>query len=875
MKTIDLNGTWSVRAEPLGRIGETGVEEIGNAEDGWLPAQVPGEIHLDLIRAGQMLEPTIGANMPGCRWPETKSWWYRRVFELDPEFLQHERQQLVFDGMDLYAQVFVNGRLAGEAADAFVPVTFDLKKFLRAGQNDLVVRLTAGSELAKDETPAGQGQPWKPNRAAQGEIPNPMSRAGTGTTSQQGELYAHRGWAGRKWLRKPQFSYGWDWVDALPNIGIWRGVHLEGRTGAIIQDLRLDTLIRAGRVFLEMEAILENLHPWSERRVTLELVIQPPDGGQAVRCSYPVDTPPGRIPVRDVFEIPDAKLWWPNEMGDQPLYQVQAQIIDATGIACDQRLFSIGLRTIEIDRTHLPLRHPDEGLAYGSRFCFRVNGQEVFCRGGNLGPQDPILARVSDAKYEKLVAEAKNAHFNMFRINGCSVFEGPAFFEACDRAGILIWHDFLLTDITYPDEEDSFCEAVRAEVETAIRNLRHHPSIALWCGCNENTWFFSMINQDKSLPLDIGGQRLYYQILPEVCRLLDPRRIYWPSSPCGGEDPNSELEGNCHWWYPFFMNSDIHRRIRHEVFDECRARFVSEYGVIGPCHLDSIHEYLAPEEMQPGHPSWQMHTNTFEKETVPAAIRWHYADPEGLTVPEYVLYGQMFQAIIHGHAMEALRFRKHDPVDDCQGALIWSYSDCWGETGWSILDYYLRRKASYYWFRRACAPLKVIVRQRRKRLVTRLINDTLQPYTGVVEVGWWQLDGSQREVETRTVTVPANDMLEIADVPASPPAGGDLRQWLYAAVLRGAGGDATDQSIWTLLPHRQLSLASPEIKVKVLPDGWLEVASPVYCHGVHTEDHGGEIVSDNWFDLLPGVSKLIHLAKRNQPELIEFTVIAN
>jgi beta-mannosidase len=130
-----------------------------------------------------------------------------------------------------------------------------------------------------------------------------------------------------------------------------------------------------------------------------------------------------------------------------------------------------------------------------------------------------------------------------------------------------------------------------------------------------------MINQDLTKPLDLGGQKLYYQILPDICRHLDPRRIYWPSSPCGGEHPNSELQGNCHWWHPFFMNPDINRRIRHEVWDECRARFVTEYGAIGPCHLDSIREYLLPEEMHPGNKAWQLHTNLFEKETVPLTRR--------------------------------------------------------------------------------------------------------------------------------------------------------------------------------------------------------------------------------------------------------------
>ena len=215
MDAKGLNGTWQVRPEAMACAGEAGLAQVRQEREGWIPARVPGEIHLDLIRAGQMPEPAVGANMPKCRWPETKSWWYRTTFELGATFLRHERQRLVFDGVDLYAQVFVNGKLAGETANAFVLAEFDVKPFLQAGRNELVVRLTAGSELAPDDTPPGQGQqPRAPSSATGGAIPNPI---------REGDPYGHRIWAGRKWLRKPQFSYGWDWVDALPNIGIWRG----------------------------------------------------------------------------------------------------------------------------------------------------------------------------------------------------------------------------------------------------------------------------------------------------------------------------------------------------------------------------------------------------------------------------------------------------------------------------------------------------------------------------------------------------------------------------------------------------------------------------------------------------------------------------
>jgi beta-mannosidase len=1011
MKSVSLNGSWLVRPEALDCVGEDGLQQVAQAQDGWIEAQVPGEVHLDLIRAGQMPEPTAGANMPKCRWPETKSWWYRTQFEIEADFLQHERQHLVFDGLDLNAQVFVNGQLAGESRNAFVPACFDVKRLLRTGRNELVVRLTAGHEVAMrlERSAAIRGgikgdvafpQEWtlfgpaakdapEPALANLGAVPAELEVGGarlagrrvrlsengldleallgdapTGTTvyllaeltldedteatfgsgllrwmkwwangqvvfddlardgdefdwlsldnhcfnvrlrkgrnllavkavsggrgfgwiaggprelrqplvvdkvpnpMREGQPYRHRLWPLRKWLRKPQFSYGWDWVDALPNIGIWRGVRLEGRTHVVLQELRLDTVRDGAKVSLEMEAVVENLHPWSERACVLDLEIQPPDGGAAIRRRYTLDVPPGRLPVRDMIEIPHPQLWWPNGMGEQPLYRIAARVSDTAGTTCDTRQFAIGLRTIEIDRSR---------LAEGSRFCLRVNGQEVFCRGGNLGPHDPILARISDAKYQALVAEARNANFNMLRINGCSIFESPAFYEACDRAGILVWQDFMLTCATYPDDDAAFCEAVRAETESAIRLLRHHPSIALWCGNNECTWGFrEWWNPHKSEPLQLGGVKFYNQLTPDLCRQLDPRRPYWPSSPCGGENPNSELEGNCHWWYPFFMNADTNRRIRHEVFDECRARFVSEYGVIGPCHLDSIREYLAPEEIRPESLAWRMHTNTFEKETVSAAIRRHYADPEPLTVPEYVLYGQMYQAIMHGHILEALRFRKQDPQDDCQGALIWAYSDCWGETGWSILDYYLRRKPSYYWIRRAAAPLKVIVRQRGEKLVTRLVNDMLSPVTVKMDVGWWRLDGRAREIETRTVSAPANRMCEVATAALPAPSARDPRQWLYAAVLRDADGVSADQSVWTLAPHRELALSRPDIRTQVLADGRIEVSSPVYCHAVHAEDHGRELLSDNWFDLLPGMPVRLRIAREHRKDHIELEAV--
>jgi beta-mannosidase len=191
---------------------------------------------------------------------------------------------------------------------------------------------------------------------------------------------------------------------------------------------------------------------------------------------------------------------------------------------------------------------------------------------------------------------------------------------------------------------------------------------------------------------------------------------------------------------------------------------------------------------------------------------------------------------------------------------VWSYNDCWGETGWSIIDHYARRKPSFYWFKRASRPVKVIVRAREGQLATRVVNDTLETYRAVVRYGWYRLDGTQRVLQEKKISIPADGMIDVASAAMAPPNGGSPREWLYAATLEGRGLP-NDQSIWLLAPHRELALSRPEITSRVR-EGVLEVRSPVYCHGVHLEDGGHEVLADNYFELLPGVPCRIPITTR-------------
>ncbi len=841
MHRQDLSGDWELRQESLAVSGERGARQVAGREADWLAATVPGEVHLELVKAGVMPEPLHSLNAPHCRWPEDRSWWYRKRFTADAQLLAADRVELSCEGVDYYGQVFLNGTCLGETENAFVPAVFTLKGHLRVGENELLIRVTVGTERAEDQT-VGEATPQKP--------------------------YGHRtSFKGIRELRKPQFTYGWDWVEALPNIGLWRGVSLWGyRRGRLAEVRPAVSFTPEGAARVRVETGVENLHPWAESEAEVTVRLTGPGGDsyetrQAFVAQVGVQTPELELTVSR------PERWWPNGLGGQPLYRLCVEL-QLAGETVDVWEKSIGLRTVGIDRTPLP---------EGRRFAIQVNGEDVFCKGGNWIPADAILARVTPEKLEALVRAAAEANCTMLRVWGGGIYEADAFYEACDRYGILVWQDFMFACSPYPDQTAAFQDKIRREAAAAVRRLRHHPCLALWSGNNENVWGFAdWWNSGKQFPapdLELGGTVVYGQILPEVCRTLDPERPYWPGSPCGGDKPNSETSGDCHWWGPGTMHADLTRRYRHEIYDECRARFVSEYGVIGPCHLASFREALKPEELTVDSPAWKAHTNTFEKETTPAAIRHHYADPENLPLADYVRYGQMFQAQMYGRTIEALRFRQHDAIDDCQGALIWMWNDCWCETGWTPIDYALRRKASFYWIKNACYPVRALVRRRGERLVTRLVNDRREAVELTVRQGWLPVDTRRAEprLESRTLRLAAGGMIEIGAAAIPPEQELPPEEWFYAAWGEGENLEHIP-SVWLLRPFRRLRPARDEIEVK-RTGRQLTLTSPVYCHGVAYADEGAALLSDNYFDLLPNLPKTVEWRGERMPAELSFRAL--
>ena len=539
-------------------------------------------------------------------------------------------------------------------------------------------------------------------------------------------------------------------------------------------------------------------------------------------------------------EIPNAALWWPNGLGQQNLHRIELTLETQAGSE-EYPGFNYGIRFLELETQ--------------PHFALHINGKKIFSKGANWVPTDTIYARADAERYAALVSEARAANFNMLRVWGGGLYEPEAFYAACDREGILLWHDFMFACTPYPDHLDWFREEVRKEAVYQTRRLARHACIGLWSGSNENNWGFDEWWHDKAR----GGAWIYNHLLPEVVRQNDPAVPYWNGSPYGGLHPNSAETGDRHHWHDGMMNPDMQRRITPEIYDEVDARFISEYGYVGACSLETTLQYLDGQPAEENSPAWQHHTNTFEKLTVRAGIDKHYGNPQAMNLEQYLLYSGLTQGLMYGYSLDSLRANPN-----CHGGLFWMFADNWGEVGWTIVDYYLRRKPSFFFVGRSLQPLRMVLRPGGTGVIRVVAaNDLPDPQDFELEYGYIRLDGQARNVRRERVNVAALARAEVAQIDR----GEHLAEeglW-YARVV----GLDTQASLFRAVDFRCLRRPAAKVRwsVQIHPNGLLvNLSSEVYAHAVELVLPEGAMTEDNFIDLLPGESRALHVTGKNLKE---------
>lgn len=822
MPSHDLSGTWLLRGINglRGFKSDCLKEEIDRRL--YINADVPGEVHLDLLAAGRIADPYHRLNHLACRWVEDQVWIFRRTFTAD-HALDAAQVQLIFERLDGPAVIHLNGQEVGRHANSFRPCRIDVTGKLRQGQNLLIVELESGLHHVAELEVGGFD---------------------VGLESQLSK---------RHWLRQPQCSFGWDWTTRLLNIGISAPVRLEWFDTAAIAEVALlsevpDTLDRATlrvRVWIDAarqgDALLQVKLP--DAKLTQQKTIQLTPGSHLHELTV---------------AVPNPRLWYPRTHGRQPLYNVEIEL-SADGKMLDTAARRTGFRRVVVDQSP----HPDGG----QYFRFIINGQCVFLKGANWIPADMIFCRSAGDRARKLVALAEQANFNFLRIWGGGLYESEDFYNACDQAGIVVWQEFIFSCGKYPATDKKFVDEVRTEATHQVRRLSPHPSLVIWCGNNEQewgAWDWGFAHTDQALT-DHG---LYHVILPQIVAAEDPTRFYWPSSPYSGPDrhPNAFEIGDQHPWQ-VCMGPDGPNFFAYRDMD---PRMPNEGGVLGVPNTAVLDECLPDDQRHLQSFAWCEHANghdsafAVQPKTERIVRHWTGLDPQQMPLETFAYYSGLLQAEGLTEYANAFRRRMHST----SAAAFWMYNDCWPTTtSWTVVDYRLRRNLAYHPVRRAFADCRAIVAPDGDGLAIVGVNDTLTPRPAQLRYGLFALAGGLPVDITESVELPANSAAVLARLDAKTIAALHDGSCGAFTLLIDENGNTIDQSRIFLTPFKDLSFAKPEVQVDCR-HAQATFTSNVFCWGLCLDLTGQADLSDNLFDLLPGIAYRLPCPADKPPKVI-------
>ncbi|MGA7160255.1 MAG: sugar-binding domain-containing protein [Bacteroidota bacterium] len=795
MKQIVLNGTWSFKAVDKYRTMPKEVAEVTE----WMSGSVPGTVHTDLLANGKIPDPFYRMNEQQVQWIESQQWVYRREFNIDAEFLETKHIELVAEGLDTYAHIRINGKPVAETANMFVEQRFDAKKSLLTGKNlieilfDSPVMRTKALEEKHGSLDAGH----EPHRI---------------------------------YVRKAQYSFGWDWGPRLTTSGIWRSIGLEAHEHAALRSPFVKVISLSKNEAVVEVSIDVSLFSAAPIQLRTDICDEHASLMDLRRAKS------GLMKFRARIKKP--KLWWPNGYGEQPLYRA---------------VFSLLLKNEEIEHLELPfairtvrlLQKPDKE---GTSFVVEINGEKIFCKGADWIPSDSFIPRIADSTYEKLLGMAKGANMNMLRVWGGGIYEQEKFYSLCDQHGLMVWQDFMFACAEYP-EGPWFLKQVKDEAAKAIKKLRNHPSIVLWCGNNECEWIFCQHNPDKS-PDEMKGSKIFRTVLPSVCRELDGTRPYWRSSPFGKGFPNDESNGNHHQWEMWGRWKD------YKEYENDKARFVTEFGFQAPPHLKTLEAVTIPLDLNPQSRVLEHHNKL--PEGTERLFRFQASHMKvGTDFGDFIYKGQIIQAEALKTAVEHWRRRKFYTA----GSLFWQLNDCWPVTSWSVIDSALRPKAAYYYAKKFFAPVLVTFRKAGRRLEVWLTSDLLAPLSATLEVALRSFDGTVAWSKTANVTVGRNASKVLTTIDAEECSYVDPAQSYLLAYLKRDGAIVSENRYFFVEPkHMQIPLSN--IEIRLTNDG-VNVHSAVLTasglkKNVRIEIENEDVeVDDNYFDMDAGIPKVV------------------
>lgn len=818
-----LNSDWQFRAAG-DAVGITSADLPDIKQ--WHPAQVPGVVQTDLLRNQLIPDPFDRDNEFRLQWIGLTDWEYQTVFPADAAALAHDHVDLVFDGLDTLADIYLNDQPILHADNMFRHWRISAKPLLKPGPNTL--RIVFHSAVEKM-------LPYVKS------LPYVLPSISTHNFGNEEDI------ATAPYTRKAPYNYGWDWGPRFMTEGIWQPVRLETWDA-----LRIDNFhIHQQKITADTALVTAALDIEAGKATTATLVLAhdelsgspTPDGTQNLQLDA------GMNHVSFPIRIATPKLWYPVGYGDQNRYRFSATIRLGKKVELAHAEVKTGLRSLELHRAADP---------WGKSFEFVVNGITVFSKGADVIPFDSFPNRVTPEIHRKILQAARDAHMNMLREWGGGYYESDDFYDICDELGIMVWQEFMFGGDMIPGDVP-FQENVREEAIEQIKRLRDHPSIVIWCGNNEvetgwHHWgdrqeFKEAISPEIRDRVWQNYMVMFADILKSAVSEYGDPAPYWPSSPSANfeEVPDNQHNGDMHYWAVW------HQQAPAQDYTKQFPRFMTEYGFQSFPEMRTIRAFAN----QPG--DFDIHSTVMQahqknkggNERILTYMLREYREPKDFA--SFVYLSQVQQAEIIKIGAEHLR-RQRPRV---MGSLYWQLNDCWPVASWASIDYYGRWKALHYYARRFYDDVLVSPFAHDDKVDVYVVSDKLQPFAATIHTRLLDFSGKALMDQTKDVQVPAqSSAIYLSFDKADLASKGDPRASFLVVDLQVAGKQVSRNLLFFDVTHNLQLPVMPKIEATLGQSGGdykIVLQSPQIARGVYISfgDLDAEI-SDNYFDLLPG-----------------------
>jgi len=785
--------------------------------DQWLDANVPGTVHTDLMANGIIPDPFVGKNELAVQWVENEDWEYQTFFSLSSSIMENQNVDLIFEGLDTYADVYLNDSLIIQADNMHIPWSAEVKSLLKPEKNKLSVYFH--SPVKRSQQKLEELDYLIP---ASNEI-KPIGK--------QNSIFS----------RKAQYHYGWDWAPRLVSSGIWRNVKFKGWNTSKIENVKFETKEIIGDTAICL----------------IEIAYSPSNSKPEVHIDFKgssiITEQLSNSQHKSVYKVtvPNANIWWPIGMGGQNLYNLNIDLL-IDGEKVDEYQSRVGLRKVEFMQ---------EADAIGTGFYLKINDYPIFMKGANYIPPDFFNPRALD-KYERVIQDAVDANMNMLRVWGGAVYEDEQFYSLCDEKGILIWQDFMFACSMVPTQKEHI-ENIKHEAKSVISRLNNHPSVVLWCGNNENLtgwqewgWqnSYDLHGEDSIKVWNIYDSLFNYTLKGYVKKYGNG--IYWPTSPSSGiNKTQTKYAGDQHEWGVWFGQMPFER------FEENAGRFISEYG------LQSFPEMNSIRKFDPSIKDWDIETealNFRQRSKMPWIadgfdgfdMMKYYAElyfPSAHNLEEFVYVSQLTQALGLQNAAEA--HRRNKPYT--MGSMYWQINDMWPTISWSTVDYFGKWKAAHYAIKEAYKPIIVSANIIDEIVKVHVISDRLNPLKGELKLSLKGMSGTVLKSWKVNCAIDELGNEVVFEKALSEVLNQYAVEEFFIEMILTENDNVIDEGITYFTIPKNLKLNKPGF-IKSINGYEITLTSDQLAVGVYLNvgDIEGRF-SDNYFDLIPGKSKTV------------------